>query len=141
MTPHSSVPTTSYSRRSVLRLGGGAALAIVLAACGNNGEDDDPPEEESGSSDPVTSFTIVAEDMEWNLERVIVPAGTEIAATVENRDNDMPHNLHVKSPGDPKSELESGPVTQTLRFTIDEPGRYEFVCDIHSNMTGTIEAV
>ena len=143
MTPRSSAPVRFYSRRAVLQLGGGAALTFVLAACGNDGQEegDDPLEEKSGSREPITSFTIVAEDMEWDLERVIVPAGAEVTATIENRDQDMPHNLHVKSPGDPKTELESGPVTQTLRFTIDEPGSYTFVCDIHPNMTGTIEAV
>ena len=70
-----------------------------------------------------------------------MPAGVEITATIDNRDADMPHNLHVKSSGDPKTELENGPVTQTLRFTVDEAGAYEFVCDAHPNMSGTLHAV
>ncbi|MGH9183376.1 MAG: cupredoxin domain-containing protein [Acidimicrobiales bacterium] len=32
-------------------------------------------------------------------------------------------------------------MTQTLRFTIEEPGEYQFVCDVHPAMTGTIQAV
>lgn len=128
------------SRRDALKVGVAASAAVLLAACG----DDDagptsPPALDLDKA--VTSFTIVAEDLEWDLDRIVVPAGEEITATIDNRDRSIPHNLHVKSPGDPKTELEDGPVTQTLRFTTAEPGSYEFVCDAHPKMTGTIEAV
>lgn len=120
-TPHTFNPPwqRAYSRRAVLQLGGTGA----------------------SSGEAVTKFTIVAENIKWDLKRVVVPAGAEVTATIENRDRGIPHNLHVKSPGDPKTELEDGPVTQTLRFTIEKPGSYGFVCDAHPTMTGTIEAV
>lgn len=128
-------PAWTLSRRSLLQIGGAASLALLLAACGDNGSD------EGTGETPVTSFTIVAENIRWDLDRVVVPAGREVTATIENRDRGIPHNLHIKSPGDPKTELENGPVSQTLRFTIDEPGSYDFVCDAHANMTGTVEVV
>lgn len=34
-----------------------------------------------------------------------------------------------------------GPVTQTLRFTIDEPGSFDFLCDSHPMMKGRLHAV
>src|SRR3546814_14885388 len=63
----------------------GTVVALILAACGNDGG------EEAGATsgvvgdeaNPVTSFTIVADDMEWDLDRVIVPAGAEVTATIE----------------------------------------------------------
>jgi len=135
-------PARAYSRRAALQLAGGAAAAMFVAACGGGGGNDDEPAGDALDLDrAVTEFTIVAENIEWDLERVVVPAGREITATIDNRDRGIVHNLHVKSPGDPKTELEKGPVTQTLRFTIAEPGSYEFVCDAHLNMTGTVEAI
>lgn len=134
-------PKGAYSRRAALRLGGGAILAVVVAGCGgDNGNDTEPPSA-LDLEQAVTEFTIVAENIKWDLKRVVVPAGQEVTATIENRDRNIPHNLHLKSPGDPKTELEDGPVTQTLRFTIDQAGSYDFVCDAHPKMTGTIEAI
>ena len=133
--------TRTYSRRATLQLAGGAAAALLITACGGDDDGDEPAGDALDLNRAVTEFTIVAENIEWDLDRVVVPAGQEITATIDNRDRGILHNLHVKSPGDPKTELEKGPMTQTLRFTIDEPGSYEFVCDAHPNMTGTVEAI
>lgn len=122
------------TRRAVLGFGAGALTVIALTACGSDAT-------ATGADDPVTSFTIVAEDVRWNMDRIVVPAATEVTVTVENRDRGIPHNFHVRSPGDPKTELEDGIVSQTLRFTVDKPGTYGFVCDAHPNMTGTVEVV
>lgn len=135
-------PARTYSRRAALQLAGGGAAAVFVAACGGDGGNRDEPAGDALDLDrAVTEFTIVAKNIDWDRQRVVVPAGEEITATIENRDRGILHNLHVKSPGDPKTDLEKGPVTQTLRFTIDEPGSYEFVCDAHLNMTGTVEAI
>ncbi|MDE0805636.1 MAG: cupredoxin domain-containing protein [Acidimicrobiales bacterium] len=125
------------SRRAAIRFGGGAFAALVLAACG----DDASAGQDSERDQPVTEFTIVAEDVKWDIDRITVPVGERVVATIENRDGGIPHNLHIRSPGDPRTELENGVVTQTLNFTIAEPGEYGFVCDAHPNMTGTVVAV
>ena len=127
----------ALTRRAVLQLGGGAAAAAVLAACG----DDAGAKPGATGEEPVSAFTIVADNMQWDRDRVVVRAGQEVTATIENRDKGIPHNLHIQSPGDPRTELDDGIVTQTLVFTIDEPGEHRFVCDAHPNMTGTIVAV
>lgn len=132
-------PLAIYSRRAALALGGGALATLVLTACGGDGDGD--PSASVDDDEAVTEFTIVAENIAWDLDRIVVPAGREITATIDNRDRGILHNLHITSPGDPKTELEKGPLTQTLRFTIDEPGSYEFLCDAHPNMTGTAVAV
>ncbi len=65
--------------------------------------------------------------------------GTEITFTVDNRDQGVQHNLDVFGPsGKEKTELEAGPVTQTLVYDAAQAGRHQFVCDIHSNMEGVL---
>jgi len=119
------------------------ALALVLAGCGG---DDGGSEGEQvlGTRDrPVTEFTIVAEDLRFDLDRIIVPAGEEVTATIDNRDSGIGHNLAVSLPGgEAATEIENGPIEQTLTFIAPPPGEYDFVCDPHaSTMEGVVEAV
>ena len=43
----------------------------------------------------------------------------------------------VEAPDSPATELEPGPNTQSLDVTLT-PGSYEYVCDLHPNMVGTL---
>jgi plastocyanin len=122
-----------------------AVLALLLTGCGG---DDDGGGSGAGRSagtedEPVTEFTIVAEDLRFDLDGVVVPAGEEVTATIENRDDGIGHNLSVAlRDGEAKTEVEAGPVTQTLRFTVPEPGEHDFVCDPHAaSMRGVVQAV
>jgi len=70
-----------------------------------------------------------------------VPAGQQVTITFDHQDVGIFHNFHVQAgaAGDFKTEIEQGPVKQTLTFTIDRPGSYTFICDVHPNqMTGTL---
>jgi plastocyanin len=123
-----------------------AVLALLLTGCG--GDDGGGGGGGAGRSvgtedEPVTEFTIVAEDLRFDLDGVVVPAGEEVTATIENRDDGIGHNLSVALPdGEAKTEVEAGPVTQTLRFTAPEPGEHDFVCDPHAaSMRGVVQAV
>lgn len=122
-------------RRGFLAMLSGAVVTATLAGCG----DDEQPAAPTGP--PVRSFTIVAQNIAWDRDAFTVPAGTEVTATIDNRDVKVEHNLHIRAPGDPKSPLEDGPSTQVLRFTIDEPGTYDFLCDAHPMMDGVIHVV
>jgi plastocyanin len=118
-----------------------AVLALLLSACGD--DDGDGGRSVGTEAEPVTDFTIVAEDTRFDLDRIVVPAGEEVTATIDNRDDGIGHNLSVALPdGDAKTEVEAGPVEQTLRFTMPEPGEYDFVCDPHvATMKGVVQAV
>jgi plastocyanin len=65
---------------------------------------------------------------------ITVPAGTTVTWT--NQD-DEPHT--VTSTADPKSfksaALDTG---DHFSFTFDKPGTYQYFCEIHPHMTGTV---
>lgn len=55
----------------------------------------------------------------------------KVSIRFENRDDGIPHNLHVSGPGvDERTEVEEGPATQELELEL-EPGSYSYVCDVH----------
>jgi plastocyanin len=120
-----------------------AVLTLVVAGCGGDDGGDDGEHVVGTAEQPVTEFTIVAEDLRFDLDRIIVPAGEEVTATIDNRDSGIGHNLAVSLPGgEAATEIENGPVEQTLTFTVPEPGEYDFVCDPHaSTMDGVVQAV
>lgn len=93
------------------------------------------------SSEVITSATIVGENISFDTVSLTVPAGEEVTITFDNRDDGVPHNLHIQAGAqeDVQTEIMAGPVIQTLTFTIDEPGTYVYVCDVHPGlMEGTI---
>jgi plastocyanin len=125
-----------------------AAGSLLLGACGDDGGSS------SSSGDTSTTgqehgcavaeggaVTIVAKDLAWDVPCLQAPEGNPLTITVDNRDTGVNHNLHVKDlPGGPATELEAGPVTQRLELPSGLPaGEYAYVCDIHPNMTGTLE--
>lgn len=109
----------------------------VLAACG--GEDEAAP----GPDGPVTSITITSPDLSFDIEAFEVPVGEPVMLTYENEDEGVQHNVHIDTGGadEPTTPLEEGVVTQELTFTLDEPGEYPYLCDLHPvQMRGTVTA-
>ncbi|MCH8007532.1 MAG: cupredoxin domain-containing protein [Chloroflexi bacterium] len=97
------------------------------------------PGEDDGVAE--TDITVVGKDILFDTDVLLVPAGEEVTITFENLDDNVPHNFHVQAgaEGDFRTEIENGPISQTLTFTIDSPGTYTYVCDVHpATMLGTI---
>lgn len=114
-------------------------VVAVLTAAGCGGDDDGA----GLSSEPVpddADVTIVAEDMAFDPDEVTVTAGEPVTIVIDNRDKGVNHNIHVEdAPAPNKTPLELGESQQALTVTLPV-GEYEFVCDIHPDMTGTMVA-
>ena len=90
---------------------------------------------------PAAAITLTAQDIAFDKSTLTVAAGQDVTITYDNKDNAVPHNLHIQAgaAGDFETEIVSGPTQQTLTFNITELGTYTFLCDLHPNeMTGTL---
>ncbi|MEX2246869.1 MAG: cupredoxin domain-containing protein [Dehalococcoidia bacterium] len=90
-----------------------------------------------------TTLSIAAVGSVFDVESFEAPAGV-IMIEFDNRDAGVLHNIHVFRGDDATgedmgaTELEVGPLVQTLQLTL-EPGTYYIVCDAHpTTMQGTL---
>jgi len=113
-----------------------AVVALALGACGDTGQS--APSTTVGCKVAEGGHvTLVADDNRWDTDCLQARPGP-LTIDVDNRDDGGNHNVHLPDvPGSPATELELGPSTQELVVVL-EPGSYEFVCDLHSNMLGTL---
>jgi plastocyanin len=113
-----------------------AAAVAALAACG--GTDGATTTTTVGCKDAEAgTVTLVADDLRWDTDCLRAGPGP-LTIEVDNRDDGVNHNVHLPdAPDSPATELEQGPITQALDVTLT-PGSYEYVCDLHPNMVGTL---
>ncbi len=113
------------------------AVALLLAACGDT-DGGGPPTTVGCKEAAAGRVTLVAQPgVRWDTDCLRAPAGP-LTIVVDNQDEGGNHNVHLPSaPDSPASRLTEGPSTQELDVTL-EPGSYEFLCDVHTNMVGTL---
>ena len=85
-------------------------------------------------SGDAIEFNIIADATTFSVDEIVVSAGQEVTIIVKDKDtmSDEPHNFHVRA-GDANyfTLIKAAPNTQSITFTIDTPGVYEFFCDTH----------
>jgi plastocyanin len=133
--------------RSKVRAAALLVPALLLAACG----DDDAG---SGSGDTTSTtgqehgcavvdgreVTIVAKDLAWDVPCIQAPEGIAFTLVVDNQDVDVNHNIQVALDDEIlHTPLEAGPIQQRLEVPALDAGEHSYVCEIHPNMTGTLE--
>jgi hypothetical protein len=88
----------------------------------------------------------VASGIEWNKSQLAAIAGAPLTISIDNQDDGIPHNwrLFGNPDGDgdaiEATEIENGPVVQTLNFGPLDPGDYYYDCEVHPQMFGTLTA-
>lgn len=147
-------------------LGGAALLAVVAlvgAACGRDATPgskpaaqapapasaDEPAEVDIPCEPEATQIKLVALESEtgqppsYDKECISVPAGEDFRVKLRN-DDFLEHNVSVFADGDEllfRGDRFRGPGEAMVYEVpaIDEPGQYEFVCDVHLTlMRGTL---
>lgn len=102
-----------------------------------------PPVTGGGGGEPVT-VALVAQNMQFDTDIIVAPAGATVTVAFENRDAGVQHNLAVYTDASAGTTIFRGPVvtgpgSATYTFTAPStPGTYFFRCDVHpTQMTGS----
>jgi len=114
-------------------------LGIALTACGGSGAP-----AVAQSSFPADAAWVVARGEAFAGGSVAVPAGAPFSLVLDNRDG-APHNVTIlaNEPGGKSpfvGEVFSGPSARLYSIPALSAGTYQFRCDVHPGMTGTIVA-
>jgi plastocyanin len=116
------------------------ALGIGLVACGGDdgGGGSQEPAADGGSSSGG-GVEVKMENVQFSPRDVTVKAGETITFT---NTESIPHDVHKTSgPDGDFSSGEPGGMAQgdTFDLTLDQPGKYEYVCKVHApGMSGSI---
>ena len=93
---------------------------------------------------PSTELTLAASSLRFEQTSLTAPAGN-VTIVFDNRDEGIPHNLHVFKGSDASgeevgaTEIEAGAIRQTLALGELAAGTYFYRCDVHpSQMMGTL---
>jgi plastocyanin len=138
---------SSFALRRGATLSVTLGLAIVLAACGGGDGSDAPAASDDNTGGGTVAVVdgnvdLSAEDLAFDANVIQAPAGEAFTITFTNLES-QPHNVAVDTEegGDEivTGEVITGPdATTTINVPALEPGEYYFVCDIHTDMNGTI---
>jgi plastocyanin len=124
-------------------------LAAALGATGCGGDDDDGGGSQDGGQAAETDTggggttgggaEVSMKNIQFDPSDISVKAGETITFT---NDEAVAHDVHKTS--GPGKDFASGPAGgmqqgDTFKLTLDKPGTYEYVCDVHApGMDGTI---
>ncbi len=125
------------------------ALGLVVAGCGGDDDDDggggggastsEQPAGDGGGGGGGGGAQVSMKNIQFNPKDVTVKAGETITFT---NGEAVPHDVHKTSgPGDDFASGPTGGMQQgdTFELTLDKPGKYQYVCDVHApGMAGSI---
>ena len=129
-------------KRLVLGLGL-AAVALLTVACssGSAAPATGAPASPGGSPATGDGVVIVAKDLAFTPTTVTIPADTATDIVLDNQE-DAPHNIAIKDGSGAvvfKGEIiNKGQITNAVPALA--AGAYQFWCEVHPNMTGTLTA-
>jgi plastocyanin/mono/diheme cytochrome c family protein len=119
-------------------------------SCGQNAPAVAAPSPTPGGPTPTAqaasaSLTLIGENILFDKSTLVAPAGQALTLTFENKDNGIPHNVHIFKGTDASGEsvaqtdINTGPKTDTLNFGPLDAGTYYYHCDVHpATMFGTL---
>ncbi len=136
----SSLLTVVVAIGAIGLLGGGIVGAVA-------GEREFEAHEEEGDHGgeggaPVEIVVSASNTDDFDEAELTVPVGVPVLVVFENDQGGVQHNVHITEPVDLEPlELITGPDSTEAELVFEEAGDYTYICDVHTNMEGTIVAV
>ena len=119
---------------------------VTQPACGQNLPAVVPTP--AGPTTASADLKIIGKGTAFDTDKLLGLAGQELTVTFDNQDAGIAHNIHFFKGTDAtgadvaQSDIESGPVVQTLKVGPLDAGTYYFRCDVHpGQMEGTLTTV
>src|SRR5687768_11105188 len=125
------------------------ALAVITAACasGSGSSTPSPAASVPAASAPAASapagdaIVVVAKDLKFSTASIAAPADEAFQIVLDNQES-APHNIAIKDAAG--AEKFKGEIVTSTKITYDVPalaaGAYEFWCEVHPDMKGTLTA-
>ncbi|MBV8982657.1 MAG: cupredoxin domain-containing protein [Acidimicrobiia bacterium] len=90
-----------------------------------------------------TSANLDAKSISFVQKTLTLKADSPVVIHFNNQDAGIPHNVDITTDQGGSNTLYkqdpvTGPATEDYKFTTQGPGKLYFHCDVHPNMTGTI---
>ena len=129
-------------KRFVLGLGL-VALAVITAACsgGSSGATASPGGSAAPSAAAGDGIVVSAKDLAFSTAAITAPADEAFQITLDNQEA-APHNIAIKDPSG--TVVYKGEIVSSTKVTNNVPalaaGTYEFFCEVHPDMKGTLTA-
>ena len=102
-----------------------------------------PPSTSSGSLPTGAVLHISAQNIAFDTNHLEAPAGQVFVLDFDNNDPGIPHNIEIKDANGTslfKGQNITGPAKISYQVPALAAGSYMFVCDVHPNMTGILDA-
>jgi plastocyanin len=122
------------------------AVALLTVACSSSAGTQAPatsgPESPGASAPAGGGTTIVAKNIAFEPTTLTVTAGSPTDIVLDNQDS-SPHNIAIKDASGAtvfKGEIFTGPAKKTYNVPALTAGAYQFWCEVHPTMTGTLTA-
>lgn len=128
-------PTTMIGKILVGEAGGATGPTGATGPAGPTGG--------GGGGGEAPTTIVVAQNIAFDTQTIVLPADTEATITFDNRDAGVPHNIAIYRDSSLAEQLFNGetitgPATTTYTIPPLPPGEYYFLCIVHPNMNGTV---
>lgn len=109
-----------------------AASVFLLAGCA-------APVPPTPAGTPVVTLELGTQNIAFDPVTLTAPADLVFAINFDNRESAL-HNVTIRRAGTIyyQGELFGGPASRTYVVPPLPAGQYEFICDIHPEMVGTL---